>query len=484
MSPRLTSLLILLLASSAAFAAGGRNRLVGSDATLRPVHGKIVADGDLSEWEESQATSLLLNDPASVGDSAGVFAGYSAKLAFRYDSEALYLAVWWKDLTPLGPELTPGCTPPGDGLILTVPGEKPRRVALWRVPPPKGHSPVLRSAVARAEDSLAEARPVAGLTQGYKLTGKTTYTQEARLPWAALGTKPPATGALLRFGVDLCFGGLDPAAGYRQFVKEPDPPPNPGNRWGGGRAWGFTDGIVSRDDLQPTSDPYGGALVTLSPARTAAPPNPPVMYAGNEITRTTAMVATPVVRVTVDGRLDAGEWDPESGTVIAYEPTLLPDRYAARIMWQYATEGLYVGLRWYTGGPQFNVNDPARLDHGYDGGDALQLHLGTNRASHLEVWRWTEGKQPTPALAMVYGVHFEEGKLGDALAEEAEPAFANLDGGGYTEEIFLPWKLITTGGAPLKEGDSFHAGLELYYSGLEGNRVPFIVAAKVAPPGE
>ncbi len=470
------SLLLVLLACSFAFAGGGRNRLAGSDFTLAPVRGKIVADGDLAEWDEVQATSLLLNT-MSLGDSASVFFGYSAKIAFRYDADALYVAVWWNDPTPLGPETNRDCTPAGDGLILTVPLEKVQRVALWRVPGKED----TRSAIAPVEDVLAEARPVPGLTQGYKLTGKTTYTQEVRLPWAALG-KAPAPGKLVRFGVDLCFGGLDPAAGYREFVKDLTKSISSSNRWGAGMAWGFMDGIASLENLQPTFDPYSGALVKLRPAGALAPPNPPVRYRGNEITRTTAMIATPVVRVTVDGRLDPGEWDTATGTLIAYEPTLFPDRYATRVMWQYAVEGLYVGLRWYTGGPQFNVNDPARFGHGYDGGDALQIRLGTSRASHIDAWRYTEGKEPVPAITIVYGVKFEEGKLGDALAEGAKVVVANVAGSGYTEEIFLPWELITTTGAPLKEGDSFHAVLDLFYSGLEGNRVPFIVAVKVSPP--
>ncbi len=469
-------LVILLVAPAAALGGGGRNRLAGSEATMQPVRDKILADGDLAEWDESQATSLLLN-AMPLGDAPSVFSGYSAKIAFQYDSEALYAAVWWKDPTPLGPQTSPGCTPPGDGVILTVPVGQVMRVALWRVP---GKTET-RSAIAPGEGSLAEARPGMGLSQGYKLTGKTTYTQEARIPWSALAAdSAPTPGRVLRIGVDLCFGGLDPTAGYRQFVRDLTGSIASGNRWGAGMAWGFMDGIASPANLQPTYDPYSGAEVRLVPTGTQAPPNPPVMYMGNEITRTTGMIATPVVRVTVDGRLDPGEWDTAGGTLIAYEPTLFPGRYATRVMWQYAEEGLYVGLRWHTAGPQFNVNDPARFDHGYDGGDALQIRLGTDRASHIDAWYFTEDKQP--AISIVYGVRFNEGSLRDALAQGARLAVAPAEGGGYTEEIFLPWKLITKEGKSLKEGQSFRAVLDLFYSGLEGNRCPFVVAAKVASP--
>ena len=477
MSHRLPALaLLLLLAAPAAFAGGGRNRLAG-DAVLQPVRGKLVADGDLSAWDESQATPLLLNAQASTGNSAGVFDNYSAKIAFRYDADALYVGVWWNDPTPLGPEINAGCTPPGDGLILTVPLAPVMRVALWRTP----GGIDTRSLLAPVDAPLAEGRPVPGLMQGYKITGPTTYTQSAWIPWAALGaTGPPSAGKLLRLGVDLCFGGLDATAGYRAFVKDLTKSVTSGNRWGAGLDWGLMDGLSSLGNLTPVFDPYSGAQVKLMPAGTPAPPNPPLMYMGNEITRTTQMIATPVQRVTVDGRLDAGEWDPASGTVLAYEPTLFPGRYATRVMWQYAAEGLYCGLRWYTGGPQFNVNDPARFDHGYDGGDALQLRLGTNRASHIDAWYFTEGKKP--AMSLVYGVHFNEGNLGDALSQGAQLAVQDLPGGGYTEEIFLPWKLITADGVALKAGDSFRAVLDLFYSGVEGNRCPFIVAARVAAP--
>lgn len=471
-------LLVGLVTLPALGAEWGRNRLVAEEVLLRPAGGKVVVDGDLGDWERKEATLLRLRDPEAAG-GAGALDDYRAEVAFRYDREALYLAVWWQDPTPQGPETDAAAIPPGDGLVLTIPGEAARRVALWRMPLGTTGVAILRSAVAPLGQSLAEGRPVGGLTQGYKVTGKSTYTQEARLPWSELGRKAPTVEEKLRWGVDLCFGGLDATKGYREYAQLPDPDPESGNRWGGGVGWGFADGY-GEPEAEFSTDPRQGALVTLAPTYTPAPPNPPTWTNGSEVTRTTAMVATSAVRLTVDGYLAAGEWDPESGTWMAYEPSLFPDRYGARVMWQYSPEGLYLGLRWHTGGPQYNAHDPAHPLRGAGGGDALRLHLDTGRSMHLEAWRWSEAKEAGRALVLLYCPDLEEGTWSDALAEGARLAFVDLAGGGYSQEIFLPWKLITPAGTPLKEGDTFRAALELYFSGVEGNRMAYILAPRVA----
>ena len=216
------------------------------------------------------------------------------------------------------------------------------------------------------------------------------------------------------------------------------------------------------------------------PAESAAPANPAVMYNGNEQTRTTAMIAVPAAKITVDGKMDPAEWDAKSATTVASEPTVFPNRYAVDVHWAYDEKGLYAGLRWRTGGPHLNINDPDVMDHGYDGGDALQIRLGTDRVTHVDAWHCDEKRKP--CVGLTYGAKFNEGSERDATAKGARLAIQPLDGGGYTEEIFLPWALITKTGAPLKTGDAFRVVLDVFFSGLEGNRIPFIVNTRIAEP--
>ncbi|HEY3397888.1 MAG TPA: FlgD immunoglobulin-like domain containing protein [Armatimonadota bacterium] len=475
MARRLTLVLIVLLGVALvapAGAGGGRNRTVGSEITITATRGPVTVDGNLQEWDETQAKFLSLYQ-GSAGEGKGAFDDCNAQLALQYDAEALYLAVWWSDPTPLGPQTSPGLLPPGDGLILTVPGTPVRHVALWRTP----GGTATHALLAAGATPLAQGKPPADVTQGYRLTGKSSYTQEVRLPWAALGGAP-APGAPLRLGVELCFGGLDPAAGYKQWVRDVAATGYSGSRWGGYMGWGMMDGWRDLSLADLPYDPAAGALVTLAPAGTPAPANPPMMHLGSERTRVTQMVAVPLAKLTLDGKLT--EWDPASGTTIAYEPTTFPGRYACTVHWGYTAEGLAVGLRWQTGGPQLNVNDPRTVDHGYDGGDALQVRLGTDKVSQIDTWYHTASQ--TPAMHITYGAKFNEGQVPDALAKGAQLALQPTPGGGYTEELFFPWALITQTGAPLQTGDSFRVILDLFWSGLDGNRLPFIINAKLAQP--
>ncbi len=468
------SLFLVLFLPLVGLAGGGRNRVVGSEAVIPAAGGAIVVDGKLTEWDESEGILLTTGNPGNAGHGMGAFDGYTARVAFRHDAEALYVAAWWQDPTPLGVEVTPGVAPATDGLILHIPQRgKVHHVALWKVPQDEAAQAL--GSVGRVQ--LAQGEALTSVTQGFSRTGASSYTQEVRLPWEAIGGRPSAD-AKLRLGVELVFGGIDLTAGYRQWLEELAAQGTSGSRWGGNICWGFVDGIRDEGVVNPGFDPANGAVVMLKEKGARAPANPAVLYMGNERTRTTAMIAVPAEGIEIDGRLGAGEWPLESGTTIASEPSLFPQRYETRVHWAYDEAGLYVGLRWYSGGSHLNINNPARLNRGYDGGDAIQIRLGTDRVSHIDTWFHTGGWRP--AMTIGYGAKFTEGNLPDALKEGARMAIEPLTD-GYTQEIFLPWSLITTNGSALKEGESFRTILDLFFSGIERNRLPFIVNASLAP---
>ncbi|MFZ2657606.1 MAG: FlgD immunoglobulin-like domain containing protein, partial [Victivallales bacterium] len=474
--------LCLSVMALSVLAGGGRNRVMGGGLEIQPVSVPVKVDGDLEEWDESRAQLLTLTIELNASKMEVPMSQYSAKIAFMHDKDALYAGVWWSDPTPLGPETSPGCTPSGDGLILGVPLDGMRHLAFWREP----GGTAVRAVMSVGDAPLSGGRELKGVRQGYKVVGKNAYMQEIAIPWSELGGRL-APGKEARIGVELCFGGLDPAAGYKAWqsnsaarIMLPD------NRWGGRMCWGFMDGICSPDLPSSGFDPANGAEVKCMPAGSVSGANPPVMFNGNEQTRTTKMIAVPAGKITVDGDFSAGEWDDSSGTTISSESTLLPSRYATKVHFAYAADGLYVGLRWLTGGAHLNINNPAVSAHGYDGGDAVQIRLGTDRVTHIDAWYYDEGKKPF--IVLDYGASFNDGKEMDAIAKGArmsirtlpEGAHSTGSGQGYTQELFFPWPMITKSGQALKEGDSFRVIFDLFYSGLEGNRIPFIINTKLA----
>ncbi len=480
--PLLLALALCGAIQSSVFAGGGRNRVVGDETTIAPVKAPITVDGDLSEWDESKAKLLTLFSGGGENDRSPIpLAAYSAKIAFRYDEKNLYAALWWKDPTPLGLEKSADATPPGDGLILSIPTkDSVAHLAFWRDPA----GTALQAIAAKGDTPLAQGTAMKGVAQAYKITGPNSYSQELQIPWSETGVAPEA-GAVHRVGVELCFGGLDPAAGYKAWESDQSAGIHSGgNRWGGGMCWGPATGGYN---------PATGAKVTLMPAGSAARNIPAVMVDGREATPITAMIAVPApaAGIAVDGVLAVNEWPEKSTTRIAYEPTLFPNRYAVDVHWAYDDKGLYAGLRWLTGGSHLNINDPKKMNRGYDGGDALQLRLGTDpansgtsRVSHIDTW-YHDGTKKT-AMNIVYGAKFNEGKEPDALAKGAAMAIhsppTGSGQGGYTQEIFLPWSLITADGKALQQGAVFHAVLDMFFSGLEGNRIPYIVNARVEQP--
>ena len=470
--------LFLLTALAMPFASlhagGGRYRVAGPEVAIDPARGAIVVDGDLGEWDESRSMLLTLAN-SGMTEVESAYQEFTARVSFRYDEEALYVAVWWNDPTPLGPEKNDGYFPTTDGLVLDFPLSKGMaHVALWRDPATQQAQAV----VSHDNQPLDEGTKIDGVQQVFKVTGPTSYVQEARIPWKAIG-EMPLTGEALRIGVQLCFGGFDDMRGYVNFQKKLRGEAENNDRWGGNLAIGFMDGFASAD-VQKISgyDPANGAVVTLAPAGTASKPVAPSLILGDEQTRTTEMVAVPAGKIVIDGVLGEGEWDEKASSVLAYEPTAFPNRYAARVFWAYNDQGLYIALRWFTGGPQFNMNNPLEFNRGYDGGDDVQIRLGTDRVSHIDTWLHTESK--TPAMKIDYGVKMNEGKIEHALREGAQMALKETED-GYVQEIFLPWSLITASGKPMKEGDTFRTILDLFFSGREGNRVPFIVNARMAP---
>ena len=479
--------LLLTAAAGAALAAGGRDRYVGELAVL-PAPPHMVIDGKTDAWDLTGG--MLLK-----GGSGKLLGQYYAWLNLQYDADALYVLVRWHDAAPMAntanPERGQAGRDGGDCLELRLLTDRLVSLQGWYSRPLQ--APAVRLAYGPDGDQQVRlGRQVAGIEQAFQENADGQgYTQELRLPWKILTAsgQPVGEDQLLRLGVDLWWQGLDPETGYRAWGQISSGTMNEqlDGRWGALMGWGIADGVREGEQLLVHQNPVGnGAVGVLEPHGHL--PDQPSAYAlrnGEEVTRNTRLSIVPAPGpVKIDG--DLTDWDLSGGTEIGYEPVLLRNRYATRLHMMYDAQGLYVGLQWRGATPMYNVNRPDRFAWGYDGGDALQLRLATDLSTTIEAWYCTPLKQAalkravwTPDSSGGYWNY----SSADLQTQGAQEAFQPVPG-GYVQEIFLPWPLITQDGRPRQAGDQLRWECDTFWSGLEGNRLPFVVNARLQPRTE
>ena len=194
-----------------------------------------------------------------------------------------------------------------------------------------------------------------------------------------------------------------------------------------------------------------------------------------------ALHAVPAGKVVVDGKFD--DWD-LSGQIDVYANFKTRNSYSTKVAAMYDTDNFYLSIVWRDPTPMFNM-----VDSNFDIGsgwksDCVQLRLKTDMViGCVDCWYSTAAKHPV--INIGYG-RFTGGRdnethvnafqaINDALKVGAQQAFLlGEDGKSYTQEIALPWKLITgqsaivkATGQPYKEpktygpGDSFQMGADV-----------------------
>jgi hypothetical protein len=435
----------------------------------------------MDEW--NLAAGKLLK-----GGAGNYFKHNTAWIHAQYDQEALYLLVRWQDVTPMcntsNPEKGQAGRAGGDCLELHILTDRLVHLQGWFSIPL--HAGAVRLGYgAEGGEGVKMGRAVPGIAQAFKLAPDGQgYVQELKIAWKVLTTsgQPPKEHSLIRLGCDLWWDGLDPEAGYREWSQISAGTMNEkiDARWGGRMAFGFMDGVNIVERVEAEQNPKEGALGTLL-AKGKAPATPPrlVLHEGRQITRNTKIDIVPApAGVKIDGKL--GDWDTSGGILIAYEPVLFKDRYSVRLHMMYDDQGLYAGLLWHDLRPLFNVNRPDRFAWGYDGGGALQLRLLTDMVSTIEAWYSSTAQRPVLKQAVFPRWTYA---MDDLETRGARQAFT-AGPGGYTQEIFLPWRLITKDGQPRHAGDTLRWVTDTWWSGVEGNRLPFVVNARVLPRTE
>jgi hypothetical protein len=204
-------LLILLIC----LPAGAQRTLNhGIHAVPAPTPGKVVMDGNLSEWDTS-GSIVCCKDVESMIDTE------SAKVVAMWDKDNLYLGVTWRDRTPMVNNVDP-VTMPGNGWrsdcvqFRFFINDFVSHVDAWYYT--LGKLPAMSIHYGRmgttdgGQPKVDRPAPMKmGAEQIFKLSpdGK-GYVQEIKIPWAVLTLdgKMPPKGSDLRVGLELFWGDV------------------------------------------------------------------------------------------------------------------------------------------------------------------------------------------------------------------------------------------------------------------------------------
>ena len=178
--------------------------------------------------------------------------------------------------------------------------------------------------------------------------------------------------------------------------------------------------------------------------------------------------------VRMDGRLN--DWDLSGSIVCCYDWARLHSSHSVEAAGMYDRRFLYLSFRFKDRTPLVNHIDPLQEPDGGWKADAVQIRIQTDRIAHITAWYYTDGHRP--AMHIHYGLweagdHSEQSDLPDALAAGALEAFRkDPSGGGYVQEMAIPWRLITRHGHCPPPGSSFRMGLEFLWGSVKANDFP------------
>ncbi len=165
-------------------------------------------------------------------------------------------------------------------------------------------------------------------------------------------------------------------------------------------------------------------------------------------------------KMTIDGNTD--DWDLSGSVFVCGDVENLRESFSVWFTAMYDEAGLFLLARWNDETP---LNNPGQTsaDYGF-AGDCLQVRFITapggpqERGGHLTCWQGRDGKD---IIFYERGKSLNEGSVKDVKSAGARQAFAKgKDGKHYTQEIFLPWSLLTSDQKPLKAGDSLQLTVE------------------------
>jgi hypothetical protein len=177
--------------------------------------------------------------------------------------------------------------------------------------------------------------------------------------------------------------------------------------------------------------------------------------------------------VAVDGALE--EWDLSGEILVCPDLGKELDTHAVRAAAQYDDDYLYMAFRFVDHTPMINNINPVSDPGGGWRGDGTEIRmLLDNRTIHLQPWYFTEEGRSTLYLRYSPAEDIRLRKdewviIPEALDKGARLAFRkHEDGKGYTQEMALPWSLLTVDGRALKAGETMGLGLQVNWGDESG----------------
>ncbi len=175
--------------------------------------------------------------------------------------------------------------------------------------------------------------------------------------------------------------------------------------------------------------------------------------------------------VTVDGKFD--DWDLSGGLFACDDVERFRNEFSVSFYAMYDNENVYLLARIKDQTP-LNNDQSSKGGYGFVG-DCLQVRFITaykkpdEKVSHWMCWR---DRDEINVLSAQCGRDFKGLTIDDALKEGAKQAFViDADGKGYSQEIMIPWKLLTPDGKPLVAGDTMRMAIEPNYTAGPGGRL-------------
>ncbi|MGC8667119.1 MAG: sugar-binding protein [Chthonomonadales bacterium] len=176
--------------------------------------------------------------------------------------------------------------------------------------------------------------------------------------------------------------------------------------------------------------------------------------------------------VRVDGRLE--DWDLSGSILCCYDWARLHATHSVRAAAMYDSRFLYLAFRFKDRTPLINHIDPRQDPDGGWKADAVQMRIETDRVAHVTAWYYTDGRRA--AMHIHYGFWdtgnpASQADLINPLSAGAQEAFRK-DPTGYTQELAVPWRLITRSGRCPAVRSRFRMGLEFFWGSPKANDFP------------
>lgn len=171
----------------------------------------------------------------------------------------------------------------------------------------------------------------------------------------------------------------------------------------------------------------------------------------------------------IDGELK--DWNRAGAFLCCRNVELLEKTESATVVAMWDKDALYLTIEWRDSTPLANPIDPVTLPGNGWRNDCLQLRFNIDGfITHLDCWYYATGKNP--AASMSYGSMRRErqGKKPDRPTDPAaygfQQAFAlAADGKGYTQEMRIPWAMVTASSPADPQELKIKMGLELMWGG-------------------